>query len=347
VDPPGPGRISWSSSSPPPHATSRHRARHRDEQERGRHGLRKSQYRWPPAQRLELLTATFAGDKAYCDRTGEDFRLNDDWSGTQAALLFYPVLAGLENTDLLQTVSLLASYEGPTATTARKEDILKLELQNYLAWAPKVREALVWVAGFLDSLNIHVAADLPYPKLIVPLSPIKVVLGEDADIHGVNKRLRQWFGAASWASSTEVQSRRGSPETWSMSRPGPGATGDPGAPRPRTVDDATFVESRLHSLRTRNAAAYKGIYALLMAQHTKDSLRNQPFDKAHFLDMQVDIHHIFPKAWCVRNNITPELRESVLIRCRWRRRPISGWVGTPHRSIPEVSNGPPVSPGRA
>jgi hypothetical protein len=51
-----------------------------------------------------------------------------------------------------------------------------------------------------------------------------------------------------------------------------------------------------------------------MAQNTRDWLRNQPFDKAHFLDMQVDIHHIFPKAWCAKNDIDPELRESVVNR---------------------------------
>jgi hypothetical protein len=39
---------------------------------------------------------------------------------------------------------------------------------------------------------------------------------------------------------------------------------------------------------------------------------NQPFDKAHFLDMQVDIHRIFPKAWCLKNDIEDELRESIV-----------------------------------
>jgi hypothetical protein len=39
---------------------------------------------------------------------------------------------------------------------------------------------------------------------------------------------------------------------------------------------------------------------------------NPAFDKAHFLDMQVDIHHIFPKAWCIKNDIEDELRESIV-----------------------------------
>jgi hypothetical protein len=265
-----------------------------------------------PLNQFELLTATFAGDRSYYERTGEDFRLNDDWVATKNALTEYPVLSGVENTDFLQAVILLASYHGRGATTARKEDILKLELNDYLTWAPKVRHALTWVAGFLDSLNIHVANDLPYAPIVVPLAAIKVVLGDAADLHGVHKRLRQWFWCGVlgelYGSSTETRFARDLEQVPRWAR----ATDDPRAPRPRTVEDATFVESRLHSLRTRNAAAYKGIYALLMAQDTRDWLRNQPFDKAHFLDMQVDIHHIFPKSWCVKHDIDPELRESVV-----------------------------------
>ncbi|TCC29672.1 DUF262 domain-containing protein [Kribbella speibonae] len=264
-----------------------------------------------PLNVFELLTATFAGDKAYYDKHGADFRLNDDWRDTQQVLSTYPVLGGLENTDFLQAVGLLASYHGPTATTAKKEDILRLELTDYLTWAPKVRDALKWVAGFLDSQHIHTAADVPYPKQIVPLATIKVVLGDEADIHGVHKALRQWYwcGVLGELYGAAIESRFARDieqvPAWAQSH-------DETAPRPKTIDDASFVESRLHSMRTRNSAAYKGVYALLMAQGTVDWLMNQPFDKAHFLDMQVDIHHIFPKAWCLKNDIDDELRESIV-----------------------------------
>ena len=197
---------------------------------------------------FELLTATFAGDKVYYEQHGEDFRLNDDWQATQAALAHYPVLAGLENTDFLQAVGLLASLHGPTATTARKEDILKLELTDYLKWAPKVGEALKWVAGFLDSQHVHTAADVPYPKQVVPLAAIKVVLGDTADVHGVHKRLRQWYwcGVLGELYGAAIESRFARDleqvPAWAQSN-------DDTAPRPKTVEDASFVESRLHSMR--------------------------------------------------------------------------------------------------
>ena len=262
-----------------------------------------------PLNVFELLTAVYAGDPDYYAAHGDDFRLNDDWAATRERLHGYPVLNGLENTDFLQAVSLLASLHGPGATTARKEDILNLKLEDYLRWAPFVRDALVWAAGFLDGEHIHVAGDLPYPKQVVPLAAIKVLLGESADVHGVKARLRQWFwcgilgelygGAIESRFARDVEQVPG----WALGHD---------VSRPRTVDDANFFESRLHSMRTRNSAAYKGVYALLMARNTRDWLLDQPFDKAQFLDMQVDIHHIFPKAWCIKHDIDQERRESIV-----------------------------------
>lgn len=264
-----------------------------------------------PLNVFELLTAVYAGDAEYYQEHGDDFRLNDDWTATKESLKAYPVLGGLENTDFLQIISLLASLHGPAATTARKDDILNLKLTDYLKWAPLARQALVWVAGFLDALHVHVAGDLPYPKQVVPLAAIKAILGNDADIYGTHHRLQQWFwcgvlgelygGAIESRFARDVEQVPG----WARS------LGD-SAPPPKTIDDANFFESRLHSMRTRNSAAYKGVYALLMAKDTRDWMFNQPFTKADFLAMQVDIHHIFPKAWCAKNDIDEDRRESIV-----------------------------------
>lgn len=261
---------------------------------------------------FELLTAMYAGDVDYYEAHGDDFRLNDDWAATKECLKAYPALSGLENTDFLQIVSLLASLHGPAATTARKEDILNLRLADYLKWAPRAREALAWAAGFLDSLHIHVARDLPYPKQVVPLAAIKVVLGDDADVYGIHRRLQQWYwcGVLGELYGGAIESRFARDveqvPMWAKS------ADDPAAAQPKTVVDANFFESRLHSMRTRNSAAYKGVYALLMAQDTRDWMLNQPFTKADFLTMQVDIHHIFPKAWCAKNGIDDARRESIV-----------------------------------
>jgi hypothetical protein len=78
------------------------------------------------------------------------------------------------------------------------------------------------------------------------------------------------------------------------------------------VQDATFVESRLHSLRTRNAAAYKGIYALLLGNQARDWMEDKALDKVQYANLAVDIHHIFPQKWCAEHGIDDERRESIV-----------------------------------
>ncbi len=150
---------------------------------------------------FELLTATFAGDKAYYDEHGEDFRLNDDWSETELKFAGYPALSAVENTDFLQVVTMLTTLQRNRADTsdrspavsAKREDILKIDLSDYLAWRDPLREAFIWASTFLADLHIFDERFLPYPKQLVPLAAIKVELGKDADLIGVRDRLAQWY----------------------------------------------------------------------------------------------------------------------------------------------------------
>lgn len=145
----------------------------------------------------------------------------------------------------------------------------------------------------------------------MPLAAIKVILDNAADIHGTHHRLQQWFWCGVfgelYGSAIESRFARDVEQV-----PGWARSLDDSVPLPKTIDDANFFESRLHSMRTRNSAAYKGVYAMLMAKDTRDWMFNQPFTKADFLAMQVDIHHIFPKAWCAKNDIDEERRESIV-----------------------------------
>jgi hypothetical protein len=266
---------------------------------------------------FELLTATFAGDKAYFDEHGTDFRLNDDWKETQVKFASYPVLAGLENTDFLQALTLLATrkrnlaYSGPRppAVSAKREDVLKLTLDDYLEWVGPLREAFIWASDFLADRHIFDTRFLPYPKQLVPLAAIRVVMGHDADLLGPREKIARWFWCGIlgelYGSAIETRFVRDLEQlpAW--------ATGKNDSP-PNTVMDATFVESRLHSLRTRQAAAYKGIYALLLSNQARDWMEDKALDKVQYVNLAVDIHHIFPQKWCNENGIDDEHRESIV-----------------------------------
>ncbi len=267
---------------------------------------------------FELLTATFAGDKAYFDSHGSDFRLNDDWKETQAKFAAYPALAGLENTDFLQAVTLLATRKRnlqdsgprPPAVSAKREDVLKLSLDDYLEWVGPLREAFIWASTFLADRHIFDTRFLPYPKQLVPLAVIRVVMGNEADLLGHREKLVRWFWCGIlgelYGGAIETRFVRDLEQVPAWAR------GEAGAPTPNTVNDATFVESRLHSLRTRQAAAYKGIYALLLGNEARDWMEDKALDQVQYVSLAVDIHHIFPQKWCADNGISDEYRESIV-----------------------------------
>ncbi len=266
---------------------------------------------------FELLTATYAGDPEYFRGYGTDFRLKDYWAEIRARLARYPVLRELESTDFLQAVTLLATFArsrrqsggqgSPRGVSCKRESILALPLSDFLTWAPQLTAALEWVAAFLAEEHIFDARDVPYRSQIVPLAAIRAAIGEPASLHGNDAKLRHWFWCGVlgelYSGTTETRFARDLEQVLAWLA---------GGPEPGTVREASFHEDRLMTLRTRNSAAYKGVYALLMRDGCRDWLRNQALDMATFFDYKVDIHHVFPKAWCEKNQIEPLRRESIV-----------------------------------
>lgn len=270
-----------------------------------------------PLNVFELLTATYAGDPDYFREHGADFRLNDYWREIQARLAPHPVLRELENTDFLQTVTLLATLARRRAHTGdqvsapgvscKRESILKLTLEDFLIWAPRVIEALEWTAPFLAQEHIFDARDVPYRSQIVPLGAIRAAAGDSASLYGQDTKLRHWFWCGVlgelYSGTTETRFARDLEQVLAWLD---------GEAEPGTVREASFHENRLFTLRTRNSAAYKGIYALLMRDGCRDWMKNQALDMAAFFSYKIDIHHIFPKAWCEKNKIDALRRESIV-----------------------------------
>ncbi|QDW18420.1 DUF262 domain-containing protein [Micrococcus sp. KBS0714] len=273
---------------------------------------------------FELLTATFAGDRAYYEETGEDFRLAEDWALTEEVLRTYPVLTDMKSTDFLMAVSVLATLAkrrealaaGKTGqqvpqTSARREDILGMSLEDYRVWAPRLRKALPTVARHLRDLHIHDSRGAPYSSQVVSLLIITTLLGDRAEEHAVRARLNQWFWCGVlgelYGSTITTQLAKDAEQIpeWSLGK---------SAETPEAIIRASFSESRLGSLRTRLSAAYKGVYALIMAQQppAKDWMLDQTLDFQSYDDLQVDIHHVFPRKWCDENGIEPWRRESII-----------------------------------
>ena len=265
---------------------------------------------------FELLTASFAAD---------NFPLRDDWNRRRIRFSeseFSEILRGVSPELFLQAIALLATHkrrrlairDGATGRQipgigCKRRDILDLNLNEYLEWADRVEDGFKGAAEFLLGQHVFRSSDLPYGTQMVPLAAIHVELGRELNSAEAISRLERWYWSGvfgeSYGGSTETQFALDLVEVANYVRKGV---------EPTLVTEANFIPERLLSLRTRNSAAYKGLYALQMKNGAADWLTGQPLTIATWTARNIDIHHIFPKAWCSQTDpsIPPSLYNSVI-----------------------------------
>ncbi|MDV7403110.1 hypothetical protein RZS08_67420, partial [Arthrospira platensis SPKY1] len=81
---------------------------------------------------------------------------------------------------------------------------------------------------------------------------------------------------------------------------------------PRTVTDASFDPDRLDSLRSRLSAAYKGLNVLILREGAEDFFWKAGIQELDNQGIELDIHHIFPRAWCEAQGIPPRVYDSIV-----------------------------------
>lgn len=230
------------------------------------------------------------------------------------------IVADVSNTDFLQAVSLFytrdrrreaeaAGKQGKElpAITANRQGLLNLPLSAYLQYQSQVEEGFVRAAKFLHSLHIYRVFDLPYQSQVVPLAAILADIGDAYEHEAVRAKLVRWywngvFGEL-YGSSVEGRMARDFIEVPAWLK---------GGDLPSTIREATFRAERLKTMRMRLSAAYKGVNALLMKEGAIDWRSGQKFDHAVFFGESVDIHHIFPKDWCAKNGVKPDVFDSII-----------------------------------
>jgi hypothetical protein len=261
---------------------------------------------------FELLTATYAAD---------DFNLRDDWERRRERFAKHAVLDRFDETSLLQVVTLLATRDRREAHLAehpgdekapgiscKRRDMLRLPLDAFRRWAEVATAAVVRTVPFLHSEHIFSAQDLPYSTQLVPLAAALAVLGDVGDTDGARQLLGQWYwcgvlgemyhGATETRFALDVQDV----VAWVS-----GAEDDP-----RTARDAQFQADRLLTLRTKNSAAYKGLYALQMKRGARDFRTGTTIDVHTYVDDAIDVHHIFPADWCDAHDVPDGVANSIV-----------------------------------
>jgi len=217
----------------------------------------------------------------------------------------------VDGTSFLTGITLLTSYrrhlEKQTAVSCKRADVLRLSLLEFKGLQALLEAGFKRAAELLAEEKIFDARSLPYATQLIPLAAICAELGDRTTQHGIKQRLLRWY----WA-GVMGELYGGANETrFAMDMQDVVAWVDGGG-EPRTVRDTNFAPARLLSLQSRLAAAYKGLAALLMKHGGRDFVSGTPIDLNSYFNNAIDIHHIFPRAWCEKQTLPREKWNSVI-----------------------------------
>ena len=150
---------------------------------------------------------------------------------------------------------------------------------------------------------------LPYAPQIMALAVYFALMGSAGGTAAAKAKLARWFWAGilgeHYGSGTDTKIARDVPELrrWTL---------DPNSPEPLIFSVTYMQADRLNSLRNRRAAVYKGFHALLMKCGCRDFVTGDGFDVMSLWQAPIDVHHIFPEAWCKTHGKEPDDYNSII-----------------------------------
>ena len=237
---------------------------------------------------FELVTAIFAMD---------DFRLREDWDERKEKYFSDDLLNIVTATDFLTALTLLSTFKTGGAVSCKKKDVLALKLDTFKEYADDLCKGFSIAGKLLQEERIFSGRDLPYSTQLIPLAAICTVLMEGNRIHTatIKNMVKQWYWCGVFgelygsASETRFANDITQVIKW--------INGD--GSLPKTVTDFFFNPIRLLGLQSRQSAAYKGIMALILKNHARDFISGADMDFYTYSNEKIDIHHIFPKDYCI------------------------------------------------
>ena len=187
---------------------------------------------------------------------------------------------------------------------------LLIVLSEYKKYADLLTNGFIEAEKILQEERIFSSRDLPYTTQLVPLAAICSVLIDDKiiKIANVKNKIKQWYWCGVFgelygsANETRFANDIVQVVEWING----------GTELPKTYQESFFNPTRLLGLQTRQSAAYKGIMALILKCHSKDFISGREMDFAVYKSEYIDIHHVFPRAFCETNNYPKKKWNSII-----------------------------------
>lgn len=250
---------------------------------------------------FELVTAIFAMD---------DFQLRKDWEERKEQYFSSDLLNSVTATDFLTALTLLTSFKAGGTVSCKKKDVLALKLTAYQKYADDLCQGFSIAEKLLQEERIFSSRDLPYSTQLIPLAAICTVLmdGNKINTTTVKNMVKQWYWCGVFgelygsANETRYVNDMTQVIKWIINSSG----------LPKTITDFFFNPTRLLSLQSRQSAAYKGIMALILKNHARDFISGAEMDFSTYSSEKIDIHHIFPKNYCVEQGYSKAKWNSIV-----------------------------------
>lgn len=236
---------------------------------------------------FELVTAIFAMD---------DFELRKDWEERQKKYFEGDLLSVITATDFLTACTLLSTYKKGGTVSCKKKDVLNLSLDEYKKYVEDLTAGFVEAEKILQEERIFSSKDLPYTTQFIPLAVLCTLLadGNQIKVTNIKNKIKQWYWCGVFG-----EMYGGANETrYVYDVVGVMDWIKDDAKIPRTVQESFFNPTRLLGLQSRLSAAYKGIMALVLKNHCQDFISGREMDFTVYKAENIDIHHIFPRAYC-------------------------------------------------
>lgn len=250
---------------------------------------------------FELVTAIFAMD---------DFELRKDWEERKQKYFSGDLLSITTATDFLAACTLLATYKKGGTVSCKKKDVLNLTLVDYKKYADVLSEGFVEAEKILQEERIFSNKDLPYSTQLIPLAVLCTLLsdGNRIKVANIKNKLKQWYwcGVFGELYGSANETRYVNDVTGMMNWI------DNNGSAPKTIQESYFNPTRLLTLQSRQSAAYKGLMALILGNHCKDFISGREMDFTVYKSENIDIHHIFPRSYCEKNNLPKEKWNSIV-----------------------------------
>ena len=250
---------------------------------------------------FELVTAIFAMD---------DFELRKDWEERKQKYFSGDLLSITTATDFLAACTLLATYKKGGTVSCKKKDVLNLSLVDYKKYADVLSEGFVEAEKILQEERIFSNKDLPYSTQLIPLAVLCTLLsdGNRIKVANIKNKIKQWYwcGVFGELYGSANETRYVNDVTGMMNWI------DNNGAVPKTIQESYFNPTRLLTLQSRQSAAYKGLMALILGNHCKDFISGREMDFTVYKSENIDIHHIFPRSYCEKNNLPKEKWNSIV-----------------------------------